>query len=118
MIINAEKIGTAIVARIQGELDMANADQLRESIDERLDQYETIRDVYLICDSVPFIDSSGLAVLLGRYRKLEGRGGKLFIANPSPQVRRVMELSGLSKLVGIYDNWNPADLQQRGVTNG
>lgn len=108
MKISAEKVGTSVVACIDGELDMANADQLRDSIDQKLEAYETVRHVFLVFESVPFMDSSGLAVLLGRYEKLQKRGGCLAVINPNPQVRRVLELSGITRLVGVYDDLDQA----------
>lgn len=118
MKISAEKVGTSVVANIEGELDMANADQLRDAIDEKLRAYETVRDVFLVFESVPFMDSSGLAVLLGRYEKLQKRGGHLAVVNPNPQVRRVLELSGLTKLVRVYDDLSQARQNVGGITNG
>lgn len=117
MNVTTEKVGTAVVARVEGELDMASSDQLRDKIDEKLKTYETIRDIFLVLDSVSFIDSSGLAVLLGRYRKAQERGGRLAVVNPTPQVRRVMELSGLTKLVGIYENLNETREEMGGAVN-
>lgn len=117
MKITAEKIGTSVVARMEGELDMANADLVRDTIDGKLDTFETVRDVYLIFDSVPFMDSSGLAVLLGRYEKVAKRGGKLAVVGANPQVRRVMEYSGLFKLVGIYEDLDQARGSLGGIIN-
>ncbi|HBT47382.1 MAG TPA: anti-sigma F factor antagonist [Peptococcaceae bacterium] len=92
--------GQALVARIKGELDLGTADRLRQELEASLDHARP-RILYLDLEGVSFMDSSGLGVILGRYRRLARQGGKVVICRPQPQVRRLLELSGISKLVDI-----------------
>ncbi|MGB9663155.1 MAG: STAS domain-containing protein [Moorellaceae bacterium] len=92
--------GQALVARIKGELDLSTADRLREELEAGI-SHARPRVLYLDLAGVSFMDSSGLGVILGRYRRLAGEGGKIVICRPQPQIQRLLELSGISKLVEI-----------------
>lgn len=94
--------GKQLWARIKGELDLENADTFRQELEANLDH---ARPEVLVLDltGVTFIDSSGLGVILGRYRRLKKEGGKLIIYRPQPQVRRLLELSGLGKIMTIMN---------------
>lgn len=89
-----------LCARPSGELDMAVADEFRRRITEAMQLFGCR---YLWCDfsAVTFIDSSGLGVLLGRYRELAPLGGKIIITRPSEQVYRLLVAGGLHKLMEI-----------------
>jgi anti-anti-sigma factor len=81
----------ALVVRVTGEVDMSNASIVQEAIDQ-----ETGTGVdHLIFDvgGLEFIDSSGLAVLLSAAQKVP----LVQLRNPSPIVRRVVEVTGLSE---------------------
>ncbi|MEG3070542.1 MAG: anti-sigma factor antagonist [Candidatus Syntrophopropionicum ammoniitolerans] len=57
---------------------------------------------------VSFVDSSGLGVLLGRYNRVSKNGGQVLIVSPQPQVRKVLDLSGLLRIMNEYPNENEA----------
>ncbi len=83
---------------IEGELDMKNANDLKSLIDMEIDK-KGIRIIVLHMEDLQFIDSSGLGVILGRYKKLLPLGGKLKISNVPPHLYKIMELSGLPKII-------------------
>jgi len=83
---------------IDGELDMKNANDLKHLIDTEIDR-KAIKTVILHMQDLRFIDSSGLGVILGRYKKLLPLGGKLQITNVPPHLYKIMELSGLPKII-------------------
>jgi anti-anti-sigma factor len=78
--------GTEI--KVQGELDLAVADQLSDAIERR--EGERILINLASCE---FIDSTGIAVILHASR---ADGRKLVVHSPSGQVLRVLELTGLT----------------------
>jgi len=92
--------GQELQARIKGEVDLETADRLRQELEASLDH---ARPEVLLLDlaGVTFMDSSGLGVILGRYRRLKKQGGRVVICRPQPQVRRLLELSGLGKIMTI-----------------
>ncbi|NPV26257.1 MAG: anti-sigma F factor antagonist [Firmicutes bacterium] len=92
-----------LIVRAHGEMDLAVADQLRTEIDRRLDE-TPVRNLIIELANVSFMDSSGLGVLLGRYKRISRGGGKMALIRPQPQVRRVLELSGITRIIGIYES--------------
>jgi len=93
---------------------MTTTNTLRESMDSEIDR-RGIRTVILNLQDVQFIDSSGLGVLLGRYKKLLPLGGKLKITNVPPHIYKIMELSGLPKIIRFYDDELAAREEGRGA---
>lgn len=92
-----------LLVRVKGEMDMATAERMRKSIDDRLQQDKT-QYLLLNLTGVSFIDSSGIGVILGRYRYLNRMGGKMAIVNPQVTVKRVLETAGIPKLIPLEVN--------------
>ncbi|MCL5057864.1 MAG: anti-sigma F factor antagonist [Actinobacteria bacterium] len=88
-----------LLVRLSGEIDLAVTDTLRDSLDEELERDSPVKNIIVNLSGVTFIDSSGLGVMLGRYRKISKAGGKMFIVGASPQVRRILEISGLLNIM-------------------
>ncbi len=87
-----------LTVKLVGEVDHHIAENLRESIDEEIEQTHTL---HLILDfaEVTFMDSSGIGVVLGRYRKLKEKGGTVTIKNCNRIVEKIMEMSGIFQLM-------------------
>ena len=81
-----------------GEIDMSVTDGLRRDVDRALEQHGLANIVFDLA-GVSFVDSSGLGVILGRYKKAAAAGGRVFLTGAGPQVKRVLELSGLLTLM-------------------
>jgi len=90
-------VDDVLLVRVKGEMDLATADELRRAIDKKMEGEN--RHLLLNLSHVSFIDSSGVGVILGRYRSIARRGGRMAIVQPQPQVKRVLEIAGLSRLV-------------------
>jgi stage II sporulation protein AA (anti-sigma F factor antagonist) len=95
MDVQTEIRGNAVLARLSGEIDLAGADNLRNSLESALDDNLGARHLIVNFSDVTYIDSSGLGVLLGRYKRVTRNGGKVFIVGAVPQVRKILEMSGL-----------------------
>ena len=95
--------GTTLIASIAGELDHHWAEYVRQKMDGEILK-TTTRDVILDFSNVTFMDSSGIGVILGRYKNIQKLNGKIAIINLSAQVKRVLEMSGLLKIIPMYDN--------------
>ncbi|MGI8801090.1 MAG: STAS domain-containing protein [Solirubrobacteraceae bacterium] len=84
-----------------GELDIATAPLLEAAVE----QAEETDGLAILLDltRVPFIDSSGLRALLRASSRSSNDGGRLRISNPSPQARRLFELSGAAERLPLVD---------------
>ena len=89
-----------VIAHIQGEIDHHNVSEMRREIDLAAERY---RPEKLVLDfgEVTFMDSSGIGLVMGRYKTIKGYGGKISIANTSSQIKKVMKLAGLDHLADI-----------------
>ena len=98
MEIHASKKGPRMHARLCGELDHHSAEQARNMLDTMLHDI-TLRDLTLDLSGGTFMDSAGLGVILGRYRILSLRGGKLTVCGMSSAIDRIFRMSGLYAIV-------------------
>lgn len=96
-----------LIVKMAGELDHHSAEEVRNVIDDRLDR-ENLNKLILDFTKVNFMDSSGIGVVIGRYKKLSLKDGKVCITNVQEPVRRVFELSGMFKIVNLYDSVDEA----------
>lgn len=103
MILRFEPLDDKVVVTLVGELDHHNAEEVRIRVDDILDNYNCKTLIFNFA-GVKFMDSSGIGAVIGRYKKMLLRGGKVCITNVSPAVKRIFELSGMFKIISIYDD--------------
>lgn len=92
--------GAKLTVYIGGELDQHCAGDIMREIEEKLEDYSP-RDCVLDLGRLSFMDSSGIAVILRTYKRVNGSGGRLYIDNVPPQPMRVLDASGLERLIRI-----------------
>ena len=90
-----------LVIRPEGEFDVCGANEFRGIVDRELDETGA-KHILLNLQGVDFIDSSGLGVILGRYKRIAQLGGKMLAVHLEPNVQRIFELAGLMKILTIY----------------
>ncbi|MCL1877751.1 MAG: anti-sigma factor antagonist [Defluviitaleaceae bacterium] len=95
--------GRVLVAAPSGELDHYWAERLRAQIDLTFEK-ASCRHILLDMGGVSFMDSSGIGMIIGRYKKTEMSGGRIVIANMSEPISRLFDVSGLSKIVTRAEN--------------
>lgn len=89
--------------RVEGELDLAVADQLQDALDG-IEAKRVLIDL-AACD---FIDSTGIAVIVRADQRARKNGGRVAIHSPSVQVLRVLTLSGLTENGLVFENRDQA----------
>jgi len=103
-VLSCEIVDKSLLISLEGELDMHTAPPFKETIDAELQKNPNLINLVLIMSNVSFIDSSGLGAILGRYRIIEERGGKLTIVAPTPHVMRVLKLSGMERIASFKNS--------------
>lgn len=98
--IEMEIIQDVLCVRLSGELDHHTADNLRVLLTKTLEGYD-IRHIVLNLASLSFMDSSGLGVILGRYKQLKRLHGEMVVCEISPAIQRLFEMSGLFKIINL-----------------
>ena len=85
---------------LAGELDHHEARNLMRLIEELMDEY-TPRDCALNMSGLSFMDSSGIAIIIKVSRRMKSLGGRAWIENPARQPQRVIDASGIDRLVPV-----------------
>lgn len=101
--VELKMVRNTLVARVNGEMDMVMAEKLQKEVDAKLDEGE-VKNLILNLEKVSFIDSSGLGVIIGRYKKIAAASGRMYIVGAKATVKKILILSGVNKLVPIYDS--------------
>ena len=88
-----------LTVSVEGEIDHHSAAGLRGEIDGLVRKYSPL---CLILDfsGVDFCDSSGIAIVLGRYKLMKQYGGTVTLTKVSPQISRIFDLSGVWNIIG------------------
>ncbi len=87
----------ALTAHLIGELDHHGAGEVRERIDTAVLQ-QRCRQLVLDFSGLNFMDSSGIGLIMGRYRLMTSLGGTLTVRGASGRLESVIRLAGLEKL--------------------
>lgn len=95
-----------LTAMLSGEIDHHAASGMREEIDRKAGQAKP-KLLTLDFSQVSFMDSSGIGLIMGRYRLMEALRGKLTVLDLSPQMRRVVKLAGIGQLVPLESSRPP-----------
>ena len=87
-----------LTAILTGEIDHHTAKVMREEIDRKI---QALLPDWLDLDfgGVTLMDSSGIGLIMGRYRNMEAMGGTVSIKNAGQHLLRVMRFAGLERLV-------------------
>ena len=99
-----------LIVVINGEIDQHNSEEIREKIDKA---FERSRCRHIIFDfsGVAFMDSSGIGLLIGRYKKVCSRDGTVAIANMNCDLGRIYNISGLKKIISSFESLDQAEKQ-------
>ena len=95
-----ERRKDTVIAHLGGELDHCSAERVRLELD-RLIEDRAVKCLVLDMRGMTFMDSSGIGVILGRYRELRARGGTVVVRNMTPPVQRIFLLAGMNQVIDI-----------------
>lgn len=101
MDVELKQVRNTLIVKIAGEFDLIIADRLRNQIDDKL-KGGSIKNLIINLEKVTFIDSSGLGMIIGRYKKISADNGKMYIVGAKPNVEKILFFSGINKLVPMY----------------
>lgn len=91
-----------VILLLEGKLNMVNAPRLRDMINARVAIGEN--RIAIDLSKVEFIDSSGLGALINGLKSTRQAGGDLRIATPTEQVKLVLELTNMDRVLKVYEN--------------
>lgn len=97
-----EMIGSTMMVYLDGEIDHHTAKPLREQIDNEI-IINPPKTLKIDFKDVSFMDSSGIGLIMGRYRLMKQYDGQVQISRLSPGIKKVMKLAGMDRLAKIED---------------
>lgn len=100
MNVNAAFSAGRLTVYLTGELDHHEAKAVTEAVDELIDEYLP-RDCVLELSGLKFMDSSGIAVIIRTTRRMKTLGGRAWVENPATQPQRVIDASGIDRLITV-----------------
>ena len=92
--------GDRTVVQVSGEIDVYTAPQLRERLDQEIESGN--HDLVVDLSAVPFMDSTGLGVLVGRLKQIRLHDGSMRLVCAHDRVLKVFVITGLDKVLAIY----------------
>ena len=84
------------------EVDHHNAEEIKAEADAVIDRNH-IRYVIFDFDRTDFMDSSGIGVIMGRYKTISLIGGEVWAVHTNERIRKILTLSGVTKIMQIYE---------------
>ncbi|MDO8525863.1 MAG: STAS domain-containing protein [Candidatus Omnitrophota bacterium] len=99
MVMKTETKNGSIVCRVEGDIDINYSPELKKIFDKLISQ-KTPR-IVIELSKVAYVDSSGLATLVGILKNMRSYGGKMRLSGMSPKIRSLFEITKLDKLFEI-----------------
>lgn len=93
-------IDNCLMIRLPEEIDHHRAGFICENADRLLMQ-DGVYNVVFDFQNTRFMDSSGVGIIMGRYRKIACFGGKVYAIHADRQIQRILMVSGLNKIVEV-----------------
>ncbi|SDK60001.1 anti-sigma F factor antagonist [Natronincola ferrireducens] len=98
-----EIIENTLIVKLKGELDHHVAQQIRTELDEMIINKRS-KNLIFDLKELKFMDSSGIGVIIGRYKNINKLGGKVAVVEVSEKIDKIFSLAGLYRIIGKYKN--------------
>ncbi len=92
-----------LVASLSGELDHHTAKSVKDLVEEVI-KNKGVTNLVFDFTNLTFMDSSGIGVVVGRYKLVTSIGGRVAIVNNSASIDRLLTMSGIKKIITVHDS--------------
>ena len=96
-------IDHCLCVKLPEEIDHHHAEVVSEMTDRQILQNQ-VNNVVFDFEATKFMDSSGIGLVMGRYRLIREWNGSVEIHNPAPSIKKVMRLAGLDRIASIHSS--------------
>ena len=93
--------GNTLIATLSGELDHHTAKKVKDTVEEVI-RNKGVMNLIFDLSSLSFMDSSGIGVVVGRYKLIKSIGGKVAIVSTSSHVDRLLTMSGIKRIIDVF----------------
>ncbi len=102
MQVSSQKINDTLVISLVGELDEHSANYVRDTMDKIMGESGN-KQIIIDLGGLEFMDSTGIGVLIGRYKKMKSRGIPIFVSNPNRQIDKIFLMTALYDVMPKID---------------
>ncbi|MBC3899173.1 MULTISPECIES: STAS domain-containing protein [Acetobacterium] len=99
---NIIETGKTSMVSIKGEIDIYSIEKFRASIEKEIMTQAT--QIILDCSELSYMDSTGMGVLIELRNKSKEMGQRIIMMNPRPNIKKLLSLTGVDKIIEIVDN--------------
>ncbi len=96
-----------LIVKITGDIDHHSSGEIRDKVEKDFSR-ENAKNILFDFSNVSFMDSSGIGMIIGRYKHIEQLGGKVFACCIRDDIKRIFMISGLHKLINMYSSIDEA----------
>lgn len=96
-----EKVKNCLVVYPEGEIDHHTAEELRQEVDKQF-KMSMAKNIIFDFKKITFMDSSGIGMIIGRYKCAHSMGGKLAVTGVSDDLKKIFTLSGLGRIINLF----------------
>lgn len=99
---NIIEVSKTNMVSVRGEIDIYSIEKFRDTIEEKIKTQAS--EIILDCSELSYMDSTGMGVLIELRNKTKELGQKIIMMNPRPNIRKLLALTGVDKIIEIVDN--------------
>ncbi len=92
-----------LVVCLSGELDHHTSKDVKNLIEEII-KNRSVKNLVLDFTNLTFMDSSGIGVIVGRYKLINSMGGRVVISGAANNVNKLLHMSGIDKIIELFDS--------------
>ena len=100
MKIDSRLYNGVLYVNLSGELDEYNASLAKDKLDEMF-QKTGFNQIVIDLSELDFMDSTGIGMLIGRYKKMKVNNKKMYVCNPSKHIDRIFKMTGLYEIMPL-----------------
>ncbi len=89
--------------KFKGEVTFERSNQLKEDAKKQLSKKNKLESLILDLSEVPYVDSSGVGVILSLFKFMRLKGGSLAVAHPNEKINRVFEVTKMTEIIPVYE---------------
>ena len=104
MNIKYDEMDRLLICQITEEIDHHTTEKMRRILDDEIERYIPKKIIFDF-DKVPFMDSAGIGMILGRYKMARLLGGTVEMINVNSSIKKIFEMSGIPKIIPLNEKW-------------
>ena len=99
MVVKHNLVNNELYLYFYGEIDEHGVSGQKAKIDKLIDENAFVKSVIFNFENVSFMDSTGIGVLISKYKQLKGADSRLYVRKPSKSIDKIFNMAGLYSIM-------------------